>query len=90
MNGLLETRKSTWEEYRPINEFDIDLSRAAIDMYRLYGLLPVGDTVRGGSWKYHYDLKTKQYLVRRVWRPGQRDRVGPLFTACQGKNAADL
>ncbi|HYB04252.1 MAG TPA: alpha-glucosidase/alpha-galactosidase [Nitrososphaerales archaeon] len=50
-----------WEEYRPINEFDIDLSRAAIDMYRLYGLLPVGDTVRGGSWKYHYDLKTKQY-----------------------------
>jgi alpha-galactosidase len=55
-----ESRKH-WEEYRPLNEFDIDMSRAAIDMYRLYGLLPVGDTVRDGSWKYHYDLRTKQY-----------------------------
>jgi alpha-galactosidase len=50
-----------WKAYHPMNEFDIDMSRAAIDMYRLYGLFPVGDTVRGGSWKYHYDLKTKQY-----------------------------
>jgi alpha-galactosidase len=50
-----------WAEYRPMNEFDIDMSRAAADMYDLYGLYPVGDTVRGGSWKYHYDLKTKQY-----------------------------
>jgi alpha-galactosidase len=50
-----------WEEYRPLNEFDIDMCRAAIDMYHLYGLLPIGDTVRGGSWKYHYNLKTKQY-----------------------------
>ena len=53
--------ESHWKEYRPMNEFDIDMSRAAVDMYRLYGLFPVGDTVRGGSWKYHYDLKTKQY-----------------------------
>ncbi len=50
-----------WNDYRPLNEFDIDMSRAAVDMYKLYGLFPVGDTVRGGSWKYHYDLKTKQY-----------------------------
>ncbi|MEM4615285.1 MAG: alpha-glucosidase/alpha-galactosidase, partial [Desulfurococcaceae archaeon] len=38
-----------------------DLSPAAIDMYREFGVLPVGDTVRGGTWKYHWDLKTKQY-----------------------------
>lgn len=41
--------------------FDIDLSPAAIDIYKTYGLLPIGDTVRGGTWKYHWDLKTKQY-----------------------------
>jgi alpha-galactosidase/6-phospho-beta-glucosidase family protein len=50
-----------WREHKQKDEFDIDMSRAAVDMYRLYGLYPVGDTVRSGSWKYHYDLKTKQY-----------------------------
>lgn len=50
-----------WSSYTPTDEFDVQMSRAAVDMYRLYGLFPVGDTVRGGSWKYHYDLKTKKY-----------------------------
>jgi len=38
----------------------VDLSPAAIDMYRFYGMLPIGDTVRNGSWKYHYNLETKK------------------------------
>jgi alpha-galactosidase len=50
-----------WINHKEANEFDIDMSRAAFDMYGLYGLFPVGDTVRSGSWKYHYDLRTKQY-----------------------------
>ncbi|MEM0024714.1 MAG: alpha-glucosidase/alpha-galactosidase [Thermofilum sp.] len=50
---------SVWREH-VTNPFDIDLSPAAVDMYRTYGLLPVGDTVRGGTWKYHWNLKTKQ------------------------------
>ena len=37
------------------------LSRAAVDMYKLYGLYPLGDTARSGTWKYHRDLKTKIY-----------------------------
>ena len=48
-----------WNSYTPADEFDTQMSRAAVDMYRLYGLFPIGDTVRGGSWKYHYDLRTK-------------------------------
>lgn len=43
------------------NPFDIKMSPAAIDMYRVYGLFPIGDTVRGGTWKYHWNLETKQY-----------------------------
>ena len=49
-----------WREY-VISPFDVDLSPAAVDMYRMYGSLPIGDSVRGGTWKYHWDLKTKQY-----------------------------
>ena len=29
-------------------------------MYRRYGLYPIGDTCRSGTWVYHKDLKTKQ------------------------------
>jgi len=34
------------------------ISPAAVDMYRLYGMYPIGDTARCFSWKYHYDLET--------------------------------
>jgi len=46
-----------WESKNP---WDLQLSPAAIDMYRFYGMLPIGDTVRNGSWKYHYNLETKK------------------------------
>ena len=37
------------------------LSPGAVDMYRLFGLFPIGDTVRSVSpWWHHIDLKTKQ------------------------------
>ncbi|MEM1549840.1 MAG: alpha-glucosidase/alpha-galactosidase [Candidatus Methanomethylicia archaeon] len=52
-----------WNKWRvsQVNPFDIQMSPAAIDMYKTYGLFPIGDTVRGGTWKYHWNLKTKQY-----------------------------
>ena len=40
--------------------FETDMSPVAIDMYKLYGLFPIGDTSRSGSWKYHWDLETKK------------------------------
>ena len=39
---------------------NVQFSKAAVDMYSTYGLFPVGDTVRSGTWKYHYDLETKK------------------------------
>jgi alpha-galactosidase len=36
------------------------MSRAAIDQYKLLGLMPIGDTPRQGGWQYHLDLETKQ------------------------------
>jgi len=49
----------TWHE-KQTNPFDIQMSPAAVDMYRIYGLFPIGDTVRGGTWKYHWNLETKK------------------------------
>ena len=49
----------TWRRKQK-NPFDIQMSPAAIDMYRWYGLFPIGDCVRGGTWKYHWNLRTKK------------------------------
>ena len=29
---------------------DIQMSRGAVHQYRMYGLFPIGDTVRSGGW----------------------------------------
>ena len=39
---------------------DIQLSRAAVDQYKLFGLMPIGDAPRQVGWWYHTDLETKQ------------------------------
>jgi alpha-galactosidase len=58
-----------WNSHVPSDVFDAQMSRAAVDMYNLFGLFPVGDTVRSGSWKYHYNLKTKKYWYGRFGGP---------------------
>jgi alpha-galactosidase len=37
------------------------MSRAAIHQYRLFGLMPIGDTPRIVGWWYHTDLAIKQH-----------------------------
>jgi len=36
------------------------MSRAAIHLYKLFGLMPIGDTPRMVGWWYHTDLQTKK------------------------------
>jgi alpha-galactosidase len=57
-----EEAEKYWRRWRrkQKNPFDVQMSPAAIDMYKRYGLFPIGDTVRGGTWKYHWNLKTKK------------------------------
>lgn len=42
------------------NPLSVQMSPAMVDMYNAYGLVPIGDTVRSGTWKYHRNLKTKK------------------------------
>ncbi|HEY8542664.1 MAG TPA: alpha-glucosidase AglA [Pseudothermotoga sp.] len=57
LDRWIEKESEKWE---PQDPWDVDLSPAAVDMYEFYGMLPIGDTVRCGTWKYHYDLATKK------------------------------
>ena len=49
-----------WREHRAKSTHDAQMSRGAINEYRLYGLMPIGDTVRRGGWWYHTDIITKK------------------------------
>ncbi|MDD3699679.1 MAG: alpha-glucosidase AglA [Atribacterota bacterium] len=53
--------------WKPTNPFDDQLSPVAKDMYEFYGKIPIGDTVRNGSWKYHYNLETKKKWFGEPW-----------------------
>jgi alpha-galactosidase/6-phospho-beta-glucosidase family protein len=57
LDKWIEEKLNSWE---PKDPWDLQMSSAAMDMYKFYGMLPIGDTVRNGSWKYHYDLETKK------------------------------
>jgi alpha-galactosidase len=49
-----------WVNHRARSTHDAQMSRGACNEYRLYGLMPIGDTVRRGGWWYHTDIITKK------------------------------
>jgi alpha-galactosidase len=49
-----------WRTYQP-EYWDNQMSRAAIEQYKMIGLMPIGDTVRAGGWWHHTDPETKRY-----------------------------
>jgi len=72
--------ESYWRTHQPATTHDIDMSRAAVHQYRMYGLFPIGDTVRRvgagptvgctayrGDWWYHADQETKEFWFGERW-----------------------
>jgi alpha-galactosidase len=47
-----------WTDYDP--GLESQTSPAAIELYKLTGLMPIGDTARNGGWWLHQDLETKR------------------------------
>lgn len=63
----LEEYFNTGTSWAPTNPFDDQLSPVAYDMYQFYGSLPIGDTPRNASWKYHYNIETKKKWYGGPW-----------------------
>ncbi|MFC1716245.1 alpha-glucosidase/alpha-galactosidase [Candidatus Poribacteria bacterium] len=49
-----------WEEKQKSGGFSAQMSPSAVQQYKMYGLMPVGDTPRRGGWWYHTDLETRK------------------------------
>ncbi len=62
---LVENLES--KDWKPTNPFDDQLSPMAFEMLRKYGMMPIGDTVRNSSWRYHRNLDTKKKWYGEPW-----------------------
>lgn len=59
---IAQEAESSWQHWNP-RYSETQMSPAAIDMYKRYGLLPIGDASRAlwsETWWYHRDRATKQ------------------------------
>ena len=65
--NMIDTLKEKALKHKPLHPFDDQISPAAFDAYEFYGMMPIGDTVRNSSWKYHYDLDHKKKWYGEPW-----------------------
>ena len=49
-----------WKEKEKDGGISAQMSPSAILQYRMYGLMPIGDTPRRGGWWFHTDLETRK------------------------------
>jgi alpha-galactosidase len=76
-----ENAEAYWRTHVANRTHDIQMSRGAVHQYRMYGLFPIGDTVRRGGWWYHNDIDTKKYWFGEPWGGPDTELARPLFVA---------
>ena len=80
IDDWIETQaEDYWRTHLATRTHDIQMSRAAVHQYKLYGLFPVGDTVRRGGWWYHTDIETKKKWFGEPWGGPDTELARPLF-----------
>ena len=56
-----------WRTHVATRTHDIQMSRGAIHMYQMFGLMPIGDTPRQAGWWYNTDIETKKRWFGEPW-----------------------
>jgi alpha-galactosidase len=68
-----------WRTHTATRTHDVQMSRAAVHQYKMYGLFPIGDTVRKGGWWYHTDIETKKHWFGEPWGGPDTELARPIF-----------
>jgi alpha-galactosidase len=80
IDAWIETRgEEYWRTHQADRTHDIQMSRGAVHQYRMYGLFPIGDTVRRGGWWYHTDLAVKKHWFGEPYGGPDTDIARPVF-----------
>jgi len=87
----IETKaEEYWRTHVAIHTHDVQMSRGAVHQYHMYGLFPVGDTVRRGGWWYHTDTGTKKYWFGEPWGGPDTELARPIFVENLEKRIAEM
>ncbi|MCA1670207.1 MAG: alpha-glucosidase/alpha-galactosidase [Thermomicrobia bacterium] len=79
-----------WRSHTATRTHDIQMSRGAIQQYQLYGLMPIGDTVRSRhNWWQHTDIETKKYYFGEPWGGPDTELARPFYVANHEKKMAE-
>lgn len=94
LDEWIETQaEEYWATHESTRTHDTGMSRAAIHQYKMYGLMPIGDTPRRAGWWYHTDKETKMrwffppwggpdtYEARAVTRKSKDERIAGMAKA---------
>lgn len=79
-----ELRQNLWKAW------DIDMSRGAIHIYRMFGLMPIGDTPRGVGWWYHNDIEAKRRWLGKPWGGQDSHLSWPLYVENLNRHIAEI
>ena len=72
--------------------WEIDVSRAAVHMYQMFGLMPIGDTTWANyvGWWYHTDLATKRYWFGEPWGGQNSELSWPMYVDNQTARVKEI
>jgi alpha-galactosidase len=79
-----------WETHVATRTHDIQLSRGTINMYRLFGLMPIGDSPRQAGWWYSTDIETKKRWFGEPWGGPDTELARPVHVAGLEKRLAQV
>jgi alpha-galactosidase len=80
-----------WRTHVAERTHDIQMSRGTIHMYRMFGLMPIGDTPRQRrNWWYHSDLATKKHWFGEPWGGPDTELARPYFVENLEQRIAEM
>jgi alpha-galactosidase len=87
----IETKaEEYWRTHVAKQTHDAQMSRAAVHQYHMYGLFPIGDTVRRGGWWYHTDIATKKRWYGEPWGGPDTHLGRPYFVSTLEQRIAEM
>lgn len=88
---IREHGEEYWATHVAERTHDIQMSRGTIHQYRMYGLIPIGDTPRQQrNWWYHSDIQTKKRWFGEPWGGPDTELARPYFVENLEKRVAEM
>jgi len=79
-----------WRTHVAERTHDAQMSRGAVHQYHMFGLFPIGDTVRRGGWWYHTDIATKKRWYGEPWGGPDTHLARPYFVQTLEARIAEM